>query len=196
MKWGLSSPEKNTSVSLPCCFECQRNVSSEAEAALWHFGCSPQSCRGGRAVLRPLASSRRCHREGCNCVALWGRIPQIPTTPSQPQLQMVARATAAASALAPEEAKEKAEVSPLPRLNKVHVESSWFGGFFYNEWDIIFVTITWHFKPFCGRQFPSEMLLLVIIFHLVWGAVYTQSKLSISWETASHGLRFELKKDR
>lgn len=46
-------------------------------------------------------------------------------------------------------------------------------GVFYDRWNIISVTVTWHFEPFCGKRFPSEMLLLFIIFHLVWGAVYT-----------------------
>lgn len=56
--------------------------------------------------------------KGWDYGALWGPTPEIPPTLSQPPLGMVARATAAASALAPREAKEMDEVSPLPRLTK------------------------------------------------------------------------------
>lgn len=51
-------------------------------------------------MLRPRASSRQ-DREGWDCAGLGGPTPEIPTTPSQPQLGMVARATATACALAP-----------------------------------------------------------------------------------------------
>lgn len=117
MKWVLSSPEKSQSISLPCCSGCQRNVFSEAEAALGPLSCFSQGSRGTGAMLRPLASNR---------LRFSSRNPQMP---SQPQLWAVTRASPAASALAHREGKEKAEASPLP-TNKVHTKCSWFDGSF------------------------------------------------------------------
>lgn len=106
MKWVLSSPENSQGISLPRCSGGQRNVFSEAEAALRPLSCFSQGSRGRSAMRRPLASSGQRSSS---------RNPQMP---SQPQLQVVTRASTAASPLAHKEGKEKAEASPLPRTNK------------------------------------------------------------------------------
>lgn len=139
------------------------DVFSGAEAALGHWSCLSQGSRGRRVMLRPLASSRlrssseisKCHHS--HSCRQWPEAPLLHCTGTQGG-----------------KAEGWCPTSSQDQQIKKPVKAPGLMGDCYDGWNIIFVSATWHFEPFCGKHFPSKMLLLLNTFHLVWGAVYTQ----------------------